>query len=63
MTANGEENNFRDITVAHIQTKGTASYCAPECKDVFSIIMSSQIPIQLRGKLIQSDVALMSVPL
>lgn len=35
LTKHGKENNLRDITVVHMHTEGPASYCAPECKDIF----------------------------
>lgn len=83
MTKHGKENNLRDITVVHMHTEGPASYCAPECKDIFrskSLFMGGnvraavadgrgdavpiflhEIPILFRRKLIQPDVAFVSV--
>lgn len=83
MTKHGMENNLRDITVTHMHTEGPASYCKPECKDVFrskSLFMGGnvraavadgrgdavpiflhEIPLLFRRKLIQPDVAIVSV--
>lgn len=83
MTKHGLENNLRDITVTHMHTEGPASYCKPECKDVFrskSLFMGGnvraavadgrgdavpiflhEIPLLFRRKLIQPDVAIVSV--
>lgn len=83
MTNHGKENNLRDITVVHMHTEGPASYCAPDCKDIFRSkstfmggnvraavadgrgdaipIFLHEIPILFRRKLIQPDVAIVSV--
>lgn len=83
MTKHGKENNLRDITVVHMHTEGPASYCAPDCKDIFrskSTFMGAnvraavadgrgdaipiflhEIPILFRRKLIQPEVAIISV--
>lgn len=83
MTKHGKENNLRDITVVHMHTEGPASYCAPDCKDIFRSkstfmggnvraavadgrgdaipIFLHEIPILFRRKLIQPDVAIVSV--
>ncbi|ETN60354.1 4-Hydroxybutyrate CoA-transferase [Anopheles darlingi] len=83
MTKHGKENNLRDITVTHMHTEGPASYCQPDCKDIFrskSLFMGGnvrkavadgrgdavpiflhEIPLLFRRKLIQPDVAIVSV--
>lgn len=83
MTKHGKDNNLRDITVVHMHTEGPASYCAPDCKDIFRSkstfmggnvraavadgrgdaipIFLHEIPILFRRKLIQPDVAIVSV--
>lgn len=83
MTNHGKESNLRDITVVHMHTEGPASYCAPDCKDIFRSkstfmggnvraavadgrgdaipIFLHEIPILFRRKLIQPDVAIVSV--
>lgn len=35
MTKHGKDSSLRDITVVHMHTEGPASYCAPDCKDIF----------------------------